>query len=108
MADGILGKRVSVLLKAHGLSQKELAGRIGVTECSMSRYMNGERVPKWPIVVDIADALYTSVEDLIGPGTGSDPVSGYQLTQRAIARYAESWTQEQKADLVDALSGSGD
>ena len=58
--------RLDQARKEKGLTQRELANRVGVTEVSMSRYVNGARVPKGPIVVNIAKALGVSVEYLVG------------------------------------------
>ena len=103
MKKNILGERISDLLQKHSLSQRELAEKVGVTDVSMSRYISGDRVPKGPIVVNIANALHTTVEDLMGSETESDSELEYYRTQRAIARNAKNWTPKQKADLVNAL-----
>ena len=58
--------RLDQARKEKGLTQRELANRVGVTEVSMSRYVNGARVPKGPIVVNIAKALGVSVDYLLG------------------------------------------
>ena len=58
--------RIEQARKEKGLTQRELANRVGVTEVSMSRYVNGARVPKGPIVVNIAKALGVSVDYLVG------------------------------------------
>ena len=58
--------RLDQARKEKGLTQRELANRVGVTEVSMSRYVNGARVPKGPIVVNIAKALGASVDYLAG------------------------------------------
>lgn len=58
--------RLDQARKEKGLTQRELANRVGVTEVSMSRYVNGARVPKGPIVVNIAKALGVSVDYLVG------------------------------------------
>ena len=107
MTNNILGSRISDLLQKNGLTQRELAEQVGVTEVSMSRYVKGERTPKGPIVVNIANALHTTVEDLMGQEPKErDPELEYYRTQRAIARNAKNWTQKQKADLVNALFDS--
>ena len=62
----IFCERLKRLLKSAGLSQKELAEKIGCTEVTVSRYIAGERVPKATIVVKIANALGVSVDYLIG------------------------------------------
>lgn len=54
------------MIKEKGLTQRELASKVGVTEVSMSRYIKGERVPSGPIVVNIAKELGISVDYLVG------------------------------------------
>ena len=38
-----LGLRISESLQKRGMTQKELAGRIGLTEAVISRYISGDR-----------------------------------------------------------------
>lgn len=57
--------KISRFLKENGMSQRELAKKVGVTEVSMSRYISGDRVPKGPIVAKIAKELGTTVEYLM-------------------------------------------
>ena len=45
-----IGARILTLLKQNGMTQRELANEIGVTETSISRYISGQRVPKANIV----------------------------------------------------------
>ena len=40
------GERVSLLLEQQGISQREIAGILGITEATMSRYIKGDREPK--------------------------------------------------------------
>lgn len=103
MTNNILGERISDQLKKHSLTQRELAERVGVTEVSMSRYINGERVPKGPIIANIATVLHTTSDYLLGQKVEDDTELEYYRTQRSIARNAKNWTQKQKADLVNAL-----
>jgi transcriptional regulator with XRE-family HTH domain len=58
--------RLGKMIKEKGLTQRELASKVGVTEVSMSRYIKGERVPSGPIVVNIAKELGISVDYLVG------------------------------------------
>lgn len=102
--DNITGTRILELLAIQGLTQRELADMIGITEVSMSRYIRGDRTPKGPTIMKIADALRTSSDFLLGHEVqGEDPELEYYRTQRAVARNAKKWTAKQKADLVNAL-----
>lgn len=103
MNKNILGERISELTKKHSLTQRELAEIVGVTEVSMSRYINGERIPKGPIIANIATALHTTSDYLLGQSIEEDTELEYYRTQRSIARNAKNWTKKQKADLVTAL-----
>ena len=98
-----LGERISELLNQYGLTQRELAEKVGVTEVSMSRYIRGDRMPRGPILANIAAALHTTPEYLLNQEANEDPELVYYRTQRAIARNAKNWTAKQKADLVNAL-----
>ena len=61
-----LGGRIANLLKKSGLTQRELANKVGVTEASMSRYISGGRIPKIPTIANIANALHTTSDYLLG------------------------------------------
>lgn len=98
-----LGERISELLEKNGLSQRELAERVDVTEVSMSRYIKGDRVPKGPVIARIASALHTTSDYLLGQEREEDPELVYDQTRRAIMRHASQWSQKQKAELVMAL-----
>ena len=101
--ENILGGRISELLTKNGLTQRELAEMVGVTEVSMSRYIRGDRAPKGPILANIAIALHTTSDYLLGQEVEEDPELVYYRTQRAIARNVNNWSNKQKADLVNAL-----
>ena len=70
-----IGTRISDLLKQQGLSQRELAGKVGVTEVSMSRYIKGERTPKGPTIANIAKVLHTTSDFLLGLETEETDIS---------------------------------
>jgi transcriptional regulator with XRE-family HTH domain len=104
MANNIIGERIAGLLREQGKTQKELAEQVGTTEVSISRYIKGDRVPKGPILANIAKALHTTTDYLVGNEKDSnDPELEYNYTQRAIARNANRWSKKQKLDLVKTL-----
>ena len=57
-----VGEKIRLALEAKGISQKELAKNAHVTEASISRYITGERYPKWQIAKRIADVLDVSLD----------------------------------------------
>ena len=102
----ILGKRILILLDKERMTQRKLADTVGVTEVSMCRYIKGDRTPKPSILVNIAAALHTTLEYLLGAEENADSELEYYKTLRSIARNAEKWTSKQKAALVIALFGA--
>lgn len=101
-----LGTRISDLLKQNGLTQKEFADKVGVTYVSMCRYINGDRIPKGPVIAKIATALHVDAGYLLGINQEDDDSElEFYRTQRAIARNVKYWTPKQKADLVNAIMG---
>lgn len=95
-----LGNRIAVLLKKQGIQQKELAERIGITEGVMSRYISGSRDPKPETLANIATALHTTSDFLLG--IENDEFS-YPRVRRLIARNASTMSDEEKKELINAL-----
>ena len=54
------------IIDEKGVQQRWLAEQVGVTEVSMSRYVNGERIPKAPMAIRMADVLGVDVKELYG------------------------------------------
>ncbi len=85
MNDNNLGNRITDLLKRSGLTQRELADRVGITEVSLSRYISGDRIPKGPIIANIANALHTTTDYLLGTEEKKDTA---ELTTKEQERKA--------------------
>lgn len=99
-----LGLRITETLQKRGISQKELAQRIGVTESVVSRYISGDRDPKPEALANIATALHTTSDYLLGIEHGE---FDQPRIRRLIARNASSMTEQEKKELIDALFGEG-
>lgn len=52
-----IGERIQARLGELGMSQSDLAKACNITEVSISRYANGQRVPKATVLAGIAKAL---------------------------------------------------
>ncbi len=97
-----LGLRISEALQKRGMTQKELANRIGVTESVISRYISGDREPKPDILANIATALHTTSDFLLGI---ENEEFNHPRIRRMIARNASSMTEQEKKELINALFG---
>lgn len=97
-----LGNRISISLEKSNMQQKELAARIGITEAVISRYISGDREPKPEMLANIATALNTTSDYLLGI---EHDEFNFPRVRRIIARNASDMTDEEKKALINALFG---
>lgn len=60
----IFSKKVTSKMIQLGMTQRELSQLTRVPENTLSRYINGERIPRVDVVINIAKALGCSVTEL--------------------------------------------
>lgn len=94
----MLNENIKNLRKAKGLSQEELAIKLNVVRQTVSKWENGLSVPDSSMLISLADALDTSVSELLGEITikhDTDDIKAIseklevinlQLAQRSYAR----------------------
>lgn len=80
-------------LRGRNVQQKELAEQIGITEMTMSRYIAGTRDPKPVVITNIATALHTTSDYLLG--IQNNDFNFYQL-RKIIVRNSSSMTEQEK------------
>lgn len=68
----MLNENIKALRKAKGLSQEELASKLNVVRQTVSKWEKGLSVPDAGMLIQIAEALNTTVNVLLGENT---PVS---------------------------------
>lgn len=99
----IFSERLQELMTVHHITQRQLASMVEVTEASMSRYVKGEREPRMNVVANIATALQTTLDYLLGRDVEHEATFDFTNVKRIIARSASSMTAEQKTELINAL-----
>ena len=88
----MLEEKIRTRRKARGLSQQELADRLHVVRQTVSKWENGLSVPDAGMLVRIAGALDTTVNDLLGeeePEQGRDLAAELEALNRQLAERAE-------------------
>jgi len=66
MLDSVsIGARVKHHRTRNGISQEELAERIQISRVTISNIERGESTPSLETIVNIANALYTSADELL-------------------------------------------
>ena len=88
------------LRKREGLSQQELADRLGVTRSRIGMYETAKREPDFESLEAIADFFNVNMDTLMGkPSTpeSEQPIKNPDI--RMIARAGEKMTAEQAENL---------
>ena len=65
----IFAKNLMYHLQMHGISQSELARRAGLEQGSISRYTSASQMPGIKAIINIANALGISIDELIDFGS---------------------------------------
>lgn len=96
----MIGKKILETLKERNMLQKELAEKVNITEAVLSRYISGDRKPNPEILANIATALNTTTDYLLG-------IENYDFDfgkiKRMIGRNSSKMSNEEKRDLINAL-----
>lgn len=98
--------KVIKLMEIKKMNQKELSEKSGITEASISRYLNGERTPRTDIIINFAKALEVNVEYLLE----DDPQmthSPYNNIATAIARDGSELSPEEMTKLIELILARG-
>lgn len=89
-----IGMRISECARKKGITQRSLAETVGVSEVSISRYVNGNRTPRYYILKKIAEELGTTVEYLV---LGNDANNVEMVNKHSFCDLVRDW-MTQKID----------
>lgn len=98
-----LGERMKKLMSDQNISQKDLAIRLNVQEATVSRYVNNTREPNAENLANIATALNTTVDCLLGKSSDTVYKCAFEELKSLVARNATSLTQEEKCEIINVL-----
>ncbi len=84
------------------MTQRDLAERLNTTEATLSRYVSGSREPKADMLANIATALNTTSDYLLGIEKDDFDLP---KVERLLARNAATMSEKQKRALISALFG---
>ena len=94
-----IGQRIRRIRKARGLSQEELAEKIGISTTHMSHIETGNTKLSLPVFVDLADALEVRADELLHDSTSADR----SVSVDAILHLLDSCTTQEIKILEDIL-----
>lgn len=61
----IFGDNLKDMLKDYGMTQKDLANETGLSKSTISQYINKQKVPSMKAIVNIANVLDITTDELI-------------------------------------------
>lgn len=93
------GEHIKALLKEKKMTQKQLAELSGVTESALSHYIKGDRIPSGVASVNVAYALNTTVNHILG----KEDILDFSNIKRILEQNKSKMTNEEKAELIDLL-----
>lgn len=71
-----LGKKIRAHRDELGLTQAELADKLGLTYSSVSQWESGRATPRTPVLRQLAELFDTTVADLMGEDADEAAISG--------------------------------
>ncbi len=97
-----LGKKIRAHRDELGLTQAELADKLGLTYSSVSQWESGRATPRTPILRQLADLFDTTVAELMGEDATEAAIKG---TSRMVPLlgYAHMGDFEDEGDLCDEV-----
>jgi transcriptional regulator with XRE-family HTH domain len=84
-----IGERLARLRKASGLTQAELANRLGVPQPNISYYESGQVRMYADMLAQIARTLGVSADDILGIQQRKASANGHPSTRPALRRMIE-------------------
>ena len=94
-----IGQRIRKVRKARGLSQEELAEKIGISVTHMSHIETGNTKLSLPVFVELADTLEVRTDDLLSDNSPT----ARSVSIDAIIRTLDTCTTQQITIIEDIL-----
>lgn len=105
MNNEAMGHLIAQLRKEHGLTQKQLADRLGVTDKAVSKWERGGGCPDISTLTPLAEVLEISVNELLAGEVnsgGSTETENSRITQNVL-QYAEKVVSKKGIRLTKTL-----
>ena len=101
----IVGQAIFQRRRALGMSQEELAEKVGIGQQSLSRMEQGKTAPRFERLQNLADALDCRVVDLFAEPQESADFYAASLTElfRVLSDEQRAFVHRQVAQLVNFL-----
>ena len=98
---GIFNTRLREIMEELGITQRTLAVRLNISEAALSKYLNEDRQPRIDLLANMATALNTTTDYLLGRDDNRE--FDYLNVKNILARNAASMSKEEKMKLIEVL-----
>jgi len=95
-----LEQRILELMRDQNITQKDLSLKTGITEASISKYVNGKRQPRIDVILKFSKAFNVSTDYLLQGLEDEKLKSAFNETKLIIARNKDNMTDEEKNKLI--------
>ncbi len=101
----MLNENIKAHRKAKGLSQEELAVKLNVVRQTLSKWEKGQSVPDAELLIKIAEALDTSVSELLGEPCPSENDDTIKILAEKLEILNKQYSErrKQKRKLLRAI-----
>jgi transcriptional regulator with XRE-family HTH domain len=98
------GDRLAALRQANGLSQRQLEKLSGVSHRMIAYYEGRDALPPGHVLSTLAEALATSVDELVGKKSANSNGAGRSFTSRRLLRRLQQMEKLPLRDKRELLS----
>ncbi|MBQ3355959.1 MAG: helix-turn-helix transcriptional regulator [Oscillospiraceae bacterium] len=93
---GTLGDRIKYHRKRLGMTQEQLAERMGVSAQAVSKWENNQSCPDISVLPDLANVFGISVDELLGKGSAAREAEIVEPEEEKKSGYTWNWKYESK------------
>lgn len=95
------GNRLEKLINASRYKKQDIANDVGVSPSALAKYLSGEREPNYEIMSNLATALDTTTDYLLGKAdSDKEP---FNECMQVFTRNSEALTKDEKIKLATIL-----
>ena len=95
-----LAEKLKLMRKKAGLTQKEVADKLGITYQSYGQYERGLRNPKYESIQKIASALNCDISEVLTPDEEREMIID-ELVENLLSKGKSAQTKEETKQLSD-------
>lgn len=95
-----LAEKLKLMRKKAGLTQKEVADKLGITYQSYGQYERGLRNPKYESIQKIASALNCDISEVLTPDEEREMIID-ELVENLLSKGKSTQTKEETKQLSD-------